>query len=131
MTETLWQITARHEAAATQQGQLSHAGRAMTLLEADLQQTRAALTAARAEVARLQRWCDNNDHWQARAEIHDHDRLVYKARAEAAEATAARLRAVVTRVQYLVKHPTMMQHDKLWHIGNTVDHALAAQEGEA
>jgi hypothetical protein len=34
-------------------GELSHAGRALTLLEADLQQTLAALTAARAEVAAL------------------------------------------------------------------------------
>jgi 16S rRNA G1207 methylase RsmC len=61
--------------------EMSHAGRALTLLEADLQQTRAALTAARAEVAEA-----------------DGVIAVWRRRTQQAEATAARLREALEQL---------------------------------
>ncbi len=90
-------------------GELSHAGRPLTLLEADLQQTRAALTAARAEVAEA-----------------DGVIAVWRRRTQQAEATAARLREALEYIRG-VFYPQMRAVEiREWR--EYIDAALAAKE---
>ncbi len=118
-------------------GALSHAGRAMTLLEADLQQTRAALTAARADLAAIDATLARRpalDKPTRRENIEyacaENQRLADAL--TAARATAARLRVALVKARAAVMHLGQQQSipdDDSWSMDLIdIDAALAAKE---
>jgi chromosome segregation ATPase len=58
----------------------------------------------------------------------EHERDVADRSGRAFAEQARRLRAALERVAYLIDHPSMPPHDKLWHTGETARHALAGTE---